>query len=440
VPDKPILLVSSLADPAGTRIHDEVEKVLSLYPEHSGRFIHHRVEERLIYLDGSSLTFRAEFIIFLSRHASVDLRPILTVHVTGNFGSAEYGGTPNTLTPAATVMMHAILNRLNVEKPPGFEISYEATHHGPTWIPLPSCFVEVGSTEKQWHDLSAAAAVARAVVFAVPDYTIIPLAGFGGTHYAKRQTEITLTTRGAFGHIMPTRDLCHLTDAMFSDIVARSGAMAVYIDRKAISKKELHSIEQFARKSAIPVVGQSDLKAMNRLSFEEYIRIRELADTILPDSTITIHALDRADSPIPVPLPDVLIAETAKADMAGFMEGLSTLPVGHLSGKGMAVYSTFISNATNLLNISDDLINLCVSILHRNCDCRFDGDRLIIARERFDPDKARKYGIPAGPLMQHLVAGQTIEVNGTVISPEMVMSRTEKIICIPGRGTHEINC
>ncbi len=126
--------------------------------------------------------------------------------------------------------------------------------------------------------------------------------------------------------------------------------------------------------------------------------------------------------------------------MTGFMEGLSRLPVGHLSGKGMAVYPTFISNATNCPNISDDLINLCVSILHRNCDCRFDGDRLIIARQRFDPDKARQYGIPAGPLIQNLAAGQSIEVNGTVISPEMVMSRTEKIICIPGRGTHEIHC
>ena len=35
----------------------------------------------------------------------------------------------------------------------------------------------------------------------------VPLIGFGGTHYATRETEIALTSRGAFGHIAHTREI-----------------------------------------------------------------------------------------------------------------------------------------------------------------------------------------------------------------------------------------
>ena len=35
----------------------------------------------------------------------------------------------------------------------------------------------------------------------------VPLIGFGGTHYATRETEIALTSRGAFGHIAHTREV-----------------------------------------------------------------------------------------------------------------------------------------------------------------------------------------------------------------------------------------
>ncbi|PKL58867.1 MAG: D-tyrosyl-tRNA(Tyr) deacylase, partial [Methanomicrobiales archaeon HGW-Methanomicrobiales-4] len=133
-----ILLVSSRSDPAGTLIHEEVRKLLSEHPELEGRHLHRQFDERLIYIDGPSLTTSADCIIFLSRHASKEPRPVLTVHVTGNFGSVDYGGTPGTLTDAATGMMHAIMNRLSCEVPDGYAITFEATHHGPTLVPVPS--------------------------------------------------------------------------------------------------------------------------------------------------------------------------------------------------------------------------------------------------------------------------------------------------------------
>ena len=95
--------------------------------------------------------------------------------------------------------------------PPGYDACYEVTHHGPTELRLPSFFVEIGSTEKEWIDDKAGLAVAESVLLADPG-PAIPLIGFGGTHYARRQTEIALSTQGAFGHIAHTREIGGITE------------------------------------------------------------------------------------------------------------------------------------------------------------------------------------------------------------------------------------
>jgi len=429
-----ILLVSSLADQAGSLIHEEVRRLLTECPQFQRRYQHRQFDERLIYLDGSSFSTDADIIIFLSRHASKEPRSVLTVHVTGNYGDAVFGGTQGTLTPAATAMMHAIMNRLAREVPEGYEVTYEATHHGPTNLLVPSCFVEVGSTEHEWQDRNAAAAVARAVIGAEPE-GVVNLAGFGGTHYAQRQTEITLTTRGGFGHIMPTRDLIHLDQAMFDAIISGTYADAVYIDRKSVSRGDIRRIEEYAAGRNLITVGQSDLQNLRNLSFQEYYSIRNLAEEILPGSSITVHDIHNGNSLTTVVIPTDLMAEAAKVDPDGLSAGLETLPVVHLSGKGIAYYPTFITNQENASRITNELIHLCVSILHKNCTCRFDGDCLIISRKRFDPGKAADIGIPPGSAFGKLMAGETVLHEGREITSSMVMRVTEKRICIPGWGT-----
>lgn len=434
VPDpSPLLLISSLSDPAGTLIHAQVRRILAGRPDISGRFQHLQVKERLIYLHGPDLPADVRAIIFLSRHSSRDPRPVLTVHVTGNYGDAEFGGEPGILTLAATSLMHAILNRLSQEAPSGYDVCYEATHHGPTSLPVPSCFVEVGSTEKEWNDPVAATAAARAVVTAVPD-NVICLAGFGGTHYAQRQTEVTLNTRGGFGHIMPSRALIHLDQVMFDQIISGSDAIAVYIDRKSLPRKDIVMIESYAATHHLPVIGQSDLVRLKELPFSQYSAILSLAEREFPGSTVTLHALTRIPDPVLVSIPDELLAEAVKHDPQALEAGLDLLPVVHLSGKGSAYYSSFITDQADFSNISNDLINLCVSILQRKSECRSDGDCLILIKPRFDPEKAGSLGVPPGPAAGRLMAGETLVVNGNEITPEMVITMTEKRICIPGRG------
>ena len=45
-----------------------------------------------------------------------------------------------------------------------FQITIEATHHGPTHLKKPSIFVEIGTTESQWNDESLCSSVAKLVV------------------------------------------------------------------------------------------------------------------------------------------------------------------------------------------------------------------------------------------------------------------------------------
>ncbi|HOL41318.1 MAG TPA: D-aminoacyl-tRNA deacylase [Methanospirillum sp.] len=427
------LLISSRKDPAGSLIHEELCNLIQQDTRAFPYIRHWYADERLIFLHGPAIPHTADRILFLSRHASERPRPVLTVHVTGNYGPADYGGDPGTLTPAAPDLMHALINRLVVHAPEGYEVMYEATHHGPTSLPCPSCFVELGSSETEWNDRNAARAVAKAVLDALVMDTssVIPLAGFGGTHYAQRQTEITKLTRGGFGHIMPTRDIPYLTDDLFQDIIRSSGAVALYIDGKAMSGREERLITGLAERYQIPVLGQGDLMRMHTLPFADYIRIRTCAAAAVPGSSLVLHMLEHVQQPVVVSIPGELIEEVMKCAAQPFLSALEPLPVAHLTGRGKACHPVFITDAAFSARIADELIHLCVTLLQDRYTCSFEGDFLIIKKLRFDPKKARELGIPPGPLYSELMAGNPVQAGDMEIYPDMVMTETLTRIHIP---------
>jgi D-aminoacyl-tRNA deacylase len=369
------------------------------------------------------------------------------VHVTGNFGPAPFGGTPGTLTDAATGMMHAIMNRLIFEAPSGYMVSYEATHHGPSQVPVSSCFVEVGSTENEWNDRNAASAVARAVIGARSG-NVIHLAGFGGTHYARRQTEITLTTRGAFGHIMPSRDLVHLNEEVFSQIVNHSGAEAIYVDKKSVSREELIRIEGYASGLNLLIVGQTDLTGLGDLPFNEYKKIRKYAERIIPGSVIHLHNMKRGSVLTSVSITHDLIEEVIKINPDTFFLKLDELPVVHLSGGGIACHSTFITYSNNLCDVVYRIVHVCITMLsdhfrerikisesiaafiQRKTDNCFPEGILEITEMRFDPVKARNLGVKPGKDFGRLARGETLTIEGHPIAPGLVMKEYIRIIRI----------
>jgi D-aminoacyl-tRNA deacylase len=430
-----VCLVNSAQDKAGVNIRKQIEGMLDERGgtvQKTGRtYEFHEVEGRLIYADGVDAGLSTDLVIFLSRHASINPVPVLTVHVTGNLRDAELGGSPRSLPPAAPGMMQAVLRELAKNCPAGYRVSYEVTHHGPTDLCHPSFFVEIGSTEKEWVDETAGRAVAQSVLAAIP-LDAVPLIGFGGNHYAARQTEITLTSRGAFGHIAHSREVSSLDGPMIRTMLEKSGAVAAYIDRKALLKEELHQLTGTLDELGIIRLGETELADMGTLTWEMYRRSRALAGTISPKARCHVHAIDGDGHLELVRIDPVLLSETLKADEQTFLAGIEGLPVIHLSGTDNRPLPVFITYAAYTSGIINDLNTLCVKIIRIKQITAQDGDHLIIKKVRFDPNKARVLGVPAGPLYKALAAGQTVEVSGRVITPAMVSSGSDIRIHIPG--------
>jgi D-aminoacyl-tRNA deacylase len=431
-----VALVNSRQDKAGVNIRHHIEQLLAAdtdgrWQEQGRTYEFFETEERLIHAEGVDEHLDADLVIFLSRHSSVNPVPVLTVHVTGNFGVASLGGSDRTLAPAAPAMMQATLRSLAKHCPEGYRVSYEVTHHGPTALHHPSFFVEIGSTEREWTDPVAGRAVAEAVLDAVP-VNAVPLIGFGGTHYAVRQTEIALTSRGAFGHIAHTREIALLDAEMIRRMQEQSGAVAAYIDRKAMDRESLSQLFVKLDKLAIPRLSESEILAMGHLPWDTYQQVRAMAEQVSPGARCYIHALKGEGTLSLFRANPVLIAETAKSDEPGLIKDLDGLPVVHLSTRDNSLLPEFITYTEHSVKIINDLNTLCVKIIRNKEITATESDHLIITKVRFDPKKAHELGVPPGPAYKQLASGQSIAINGQEITPAMVSLRSETDIHIPG--------
>jgi D-aminoacyl-tRNA deacylase len=431
-----VALINSRQDKAGVNIRHHIEQLLTHdpscgYGERDLTYEFIEVEERLIHAEHIDAHIDADLLIFLSRHYSVNPVPVLTVHVTGNFGPADVGGTPRTLAPAAPVMMQATIRALRKHCPEGYRVSYEVTHHGPTALSLPSFFVEIGSTEKEWTDQVAARAVAESVLSASPANSV-PLIGFGGNHYATRETEIALTSRGAFGHIAHTREIAVLDEEMIRAMMAKSGAVAAYIDRKALDYKDLSTLSEMLNRLSIIRLSESEIMAMGHLSWDTYRAVRDMAEQVSSGARCYPHDLQGEGTLCRVRVNPDLMNETVKSDEAVLIKSLDNLPVVHLSTRDNRLLPEFITFENHSSQIINDLNTLCVKIIRNKEITATEKETLIIHKVRFDPHKARELGVPAGPSYKHLVAGQEVVINGRVITPDMVSSCSEIKIHIPG--------
>jgi len=160
--------------------------------------------------------FKTDLVVFASRHRSESGKPCLTVHATGNFGAdSSHGGRPGELARTSARALRCAYRFLETHAVEGFDPYLEATHHGPTSLPSPSIFVEVGSTEKEWKMDAPAKAVANAIMetclqqlAGYPNEAAEGAAvaiGFGGTHYAAKFSKNA--DKFAFSHIAPKHAL-----------------------------------------------------------------------------------------------------------------------------------------------------------------------------------------------------------------------------------------
>jgi D-aminoacyl-tRNA deacylase len=147
-------------------------------------------------------------IVFISRHSSTSGTPTLSVHTPGNLGEAKLGGLPKQVSVSPATAMRNALKALMLFKEGmklDYEVSYECTHHGPS-LNVPTMFVELGSSPKQWRDSKAGEAVAHAAMSAIGKFGVsekTAVLGIGGTHYNQRFTRLAVDGEAFFGHMIP---------------------------------------------------------------------------------------------------------------------------------------------------------------------------------------------------------------------------------------------
>ncbi|CBI15350.3 unnamed protein product, partial [Vitis vinifera] len=164
-----------------------------------------------------------EEAIFLSKHTAVSNRPSLTVHPIGvphlrDDEVPPQGGKPGWAAPPSPRigpwlrLLKTIAQSQNLI--PEFEVTLEATHHGPE-INSPTMFVEIGSTEEHWKRQDAAQVVASLIWEGLGlgggvkvgdwnrnDGNNKVLLGIGGGHYAPRHMDIVRNDGVWVGHLL----------------------------------------------------------------------------------------------------------------------------------------------------------------------------------------------------------------------------------------------
>ncbi|HIJ00223.1 MAG: D-aminoacyl-tRNA deacylase [Candidatus Methanomethylophilaceae archaeon] len=224
-----------------------------------------------IYEDGMDkriadlVGLEADEVVFLSRHRAASSIPTLTVHPIGNFAEAKFGGRDGVLVPPAPSLMNGLLRRIaSLAKGLPFQISFEVTHHGP-WLETPTVYMEIGSDETMWGCRDAADCLTDALLTVnKADYPV--LIGLGGGHYAPRFTEVALSRKANFGHMIPSYVLESVdrseTERLVRYAIEVSGAEAVYIHRKSMKRSRASELAALLDRIGVPSLRSGDLEPL----------------------------------------------------------------------------------------------------------------------------------------------------------------------------------
>ena len=386
-----------------------------------------------------------EFLVFVSRHSGETGR-LLTAHVTGNFGPAEYGGEPRTLSRAAPGAVSRVVDALATHAPEGYEVGIECTHHGPTDTAVPSLFVEVGSAESQWSDPAAAGAVAQAVLdlrgtgpaLVGADDRPRHVVGFGGGHYAPRFTRIVRDTEWTVGHVAADWGLGEMgaPDANRDVIAAafeRSTAAHAVIegDRPTLAETVESLGHRVVSETWVRAVGDRPLTLVETLEsavtpVAEGLRFGAV---VPPDSE-----RDPREAVVVREFPADLLARAQGIDQRAARAAVETTAVAFETEQagtraaGRVVfaaadtepgYAALVAELAGVLETDYDEVTI-------DRTAAADDPDAVVARETaFDPERAAIRGVPEGPAFGTLAAGEPVEVDGETVRPAEVSRETE---------------
>lgn len=239
------LLVAYKSDPAGSNM----ARFMSKDMEHDGNIFRGKnfdlvmIPTPAILADWLEEKYHYDGFVFLSKHASETGKLALTCHSTGNFSDALFGGFDRQVAIPHPHLQKSYIQSLWKRRRDfsKFEITIEATHHGPTALSKPTLFIEVGTTEEQWNDKTLCESVARIIneVLSTPQKRYDVGICFGGTHYPAKLTKILLEGQYALGTVMPKHALEFLDEALFSHIIQRNNeAKFAILDWSSLGKEK----------------------------------------------------------------------------------------------------------------------------------------------------------------------------------------------------------
>jgi D-aminoacyl-tRNA deacylase len=229
---------------------------------------HENIEQELKQI----LKIKPRQVIYISRHRSKTGEPTLTTHPIGNYGKAEYGGKSRKLTPSAprlmTQLLRIIKKNTKIEKA-YHQVCFEVTHHGP-YLSVPTLFTEVGSDQHEWEKEKPAEIIAKSLIELFDNYQdeqdlprdIPVIIGIGGGHYAPRFTDIALSKKVAFGHMIPSYQIeaGNINEEILKHTLeATPNLEGVYIHKKALKKSQVTEYKKWFQNVDIPIISSKEL-------------------------------------------------------------------------------------------------------------------------------------------------------------------------------------
>jgi D-aminoacyl-tRNA deacylase len=401
------------------------------------------LKEPLIHQDGldkklAGFCFPSDLFIFASKHRSKDGRAILTVHSTGNVNEAKFGGLSNRLAASAPQAVRSLLKSLKLlSENEEYEVTLECTHHGPTELETPSVFLEIGSNEVQWMDEVAGRIVANAILLLKNEDAPVAV-GFGGTHYAPRQTALILETGITFGHIFPTHALDTLSEEMIHKSFLISGADFAYIDRKSMKAEQRDKLEEIIARIGYEVLKESDIRDMDGIPWQFCMQLRNKVREVCPSGRPKLtNGIKCYLSSCQNCCPRVKIArinpsileEAEKIDRKRLEKFLLDHDIAYIEyddGRFAHVIIGVDDNCARL--VAQELTSDCIEIIKKHFEATLKNGTLEIIEKKFSPKLAGSFGIIEGPLFGKLAAGDCVTVNGKTINPEMVYEITKRVI------------
>jgi len=212
----------------------------------------------------------ADLLLFGSRHKSQANKPSLLTHATGNLSEDNsHGGKPLELSYASAQAIREAYLGLKEQRDffslTDFDVTVEATHHGPTSMKTPLLYIEVGSTEIEYRNEKAVLAVANTIMnICTQNKTkkITPSICFGGGHYATRFNELMELTPVAVSHILPKYHREHLTSNIVEQMIDKTieNIQWAIIDRSSLNATHIQIIKDVCSTKGIEVVKARDIK------------------------------------------------------------------------------------------------------------------------------------------------------------------------------------